>query len=58
MALEASNKALTDAKVAYNQIEQVAVGYVYGKWNLNIITVKKSWRKIERFWALVGFFCH
>ena len=31
MAKEAVGKALADANVSYNEIEQAAVGYVYGK---------------------------
>lgn len=30
MAKEAITKALADAKVQYNEIQQVVVGYVYG----------------------------
>lgn len=31
MAQEAVNKALSDAKMSYQQVEQACVGYVYGK---------------------------
>lgn len=31
MAKEAVTKALTDAKISYNDVNQAVVGYVYGK---------------------------
>ena len=32
IAHEALTKALSDARITYDQVEQAAVGYVYGEW--------------------------
>ena len=43
MAKEAVTKALKDANIDYSHIKQAAVGYVYGKNNLQYLEI---------------FFCH
>ena len=44
MSFEAVSKALEDARVTYQQVEQAAVGYVYGedKMIINNITTEGS----------------
>ena len=36
MAQESLNKAMADARIKYNDIQQAAVGYVYGQFRFQV----------------------